>query len=386
MEKNSTKSKETCKRNNKMRIGILTLPLNTNYGGILQAYALQTVLDRMGHEVRVISFPYLLAEPNWITYLKRYVKKYILRHSINIYGEKRINDKYRTIHKNLIIFMDKYIKRVFYKRLEEIKIDDFDAFVVGSDQVWRYEYGECFDGIENAYLQFTKGWSIKRVSYAASFGLSDWVYSIKDQQTCSELLKSFDAVSVREIDAVNLCRDFLGCSAELVLDPTMLLTKQDYQQLIINRKRTLCYLGDLFCYMLDSKIDISSLIKELQTEYIPFTVNSRCDDESAPVAERIHPSVEQWLKAFDDAKMVVTDSFHGCVFSIIFNKPFVVYLNHKGGTSRIYSLLSMFGLENRIIDEKLSCLNNIIDWDEVNGRLEVLRKKSLMYLNNALLQ
>ncbi len=117
----------------------------------------------------------------------------------------------------------------------------------------------------------------------------------------------------------------------------------------------------------------------------PFRVNSRVEDINAPLAERVQPPVEQWLRGFIDSRFVITDSFHACVFSIIFNKPFIAVTNRGRGVSRFRSLLSMFGLESRLLDEEASpdvqaLVSGGIQWDEVNGRLSRYRDMSMDFL------
>ena len=370
-----------------MRIGILTLPLHTNYGGILQAYALQTGLERMGHEVSVITTPNKAKLPVWkwpYSYPKRMIRKYILGRNEHVFFESYYNRVYPIVGQHTLQFIDKYIHYFEVGKLLDLKENNFDAFVVGSDQVWRPMYYPT--KIENAYLDFARDWNVKRMAYAASFGTSDWEYTAGQTRRCRELLRKFDVVSVREESAVELCRKFLGVNASHVLDPTMLLDVQDYVDLV-KRADVPKSKGTLLCYILDETELITDLISRLadETGLIPFRGNSRVDDWSAPLAERIQPPVEQWLRGFMDAELVVTDSFHACVFSILFHKPFVVVGNKGRGLTRVKSLLKMFGLEkalyscngNKNID--LNCIG--IDWEDVNRRLQNLRKHSFNLLN-----
>lgn len=137
----------------------------------------------------------------------------------------------------------------------------------------------------------------------------------------------------------------------------MLLDVQDYVDLV-KRADVPKSKGTLLCYILDETELITDLISRLadETGLIPFRGNSRVDDWSAPLAERIQPPVEQWLRGFMDAELVVTDSFHACVFSILFHKPFVVVGNKGRGLTRVKSLLKIFGLEKALY----SCNGNKI--------------------------
>lgn len=358
-----------------MRIGILTLPLHTNYGGIIQAYALQTVLERMGHEVCLIEKTPYLHIPTWkapLVYGKRVLKNMIGR-PCPIFYEHQANRKIRyenpIIRQNTDKFINKYIKRRIVNDFSEIKEKDFDAIVVGSDQIWRPKY---FHQIEHAYLDFTKGWDIKRIAYAASFGTDTWEYSTEQERRCAALIKKFNAVSVREDSAVGLCKEHFGVDAIQLLDPTMLLSPNDYIKLFetaaIDRSQ-----GTLLCYLLDDSKEKSGIVDKVANAkgLVPFRVNSKVEDKTASISERIQPSVEQWLRGFYDAEYVVTDSFHACVFSILFNKPFIVVGNASRGLSRFISLMRLFGLEDRLLLKDVEQCTVDIDWN----RLDLILKK-----------
>ena len=367
-----------------MRIGILTLPLHTNYGGILQAYALQTVLERMGHEVRVINKSnYYL--PLWkipFVYAKRILKN-LNGDRFPIFYEQQILKEIPIIGQYTNEFIDKYIHTLDVKNYSYLKESDFDAIVVGSDQVWRPKY---FGKIEDAYLDFAKTWNIKRIAYAASFGTDKWEYTPEQTERCSNLLKQFDAVSVREKSGVSLCREHFHIKAVHVLDPTMLLSATDYIKLFeaadIHKSN-----GTLLCYILDETQEKTALVNRIAEEkkLVPFRVNSKVENHSAPLSERIQPPVEQWLRGFYDADFVVTDSFHACVFSILFNKPFVVYGNAARGMSRFTSLLEIFGLGGRLFTgmSELQPLDDI-NWQEVNKTLDVKKKEANDFLNKSI--
>ena len=363
-----------------MKIGILTLPLHTNYGGILQAYALQTVLERMGHEVCLIEKkrkPFRL--PLWkapLVYGKRVLKN-LAGHPYPIFYEQKVNREEPITRQNTDLFIKRYIKRRIVNDFSELKESDFDAIVVGSDQIWRPKY---FNGnIEDAYLKFAEGWNIKRIAYAASFGTDEWEYTAAQTKECAQLLKQFDAVSVREASGVDLCRKHFGVEAQHVLDPTMLLSAEDYIRLF-ETAGTPKSPGTLLCYILDETPEKATLIERIAKErkLATFRINSKVEDKTAPITERIQPPVEQWLRGFHDAELVVTDSFHACVFSILFHKPFFVAGNKKRGLSRFTSLLGMFGLEDRLISTvtEADSFETEIQWDSIDTPLDTLRQKS----------
>lgn len=172
-----------------------------------------------------------------------------------------------------------------------------------------------------------------------------------------------------------------------VLDPTFLLKMEDYKELFI-KANTPKSTGSLLYYVLDSTDKIQSLIKNISQEkhLIPFAVNNPYEyDDSKPLNERIKPSIETWLRGFYDAEFVVTDSFHACVFSILFKKQFIVVGNETRGMSRFYSLLNMFGLEDRLVAENSDFrLNNDIDYNLVYKKYSELKDASLDFLKQSL--
>lgn len=369
-----------------MKIAILTLPLHTNYGGILQAYALQTILERMGHEVCLIerrARPTRL--PLWkmpYSYGKRIIKN-LTGHPYPIFYEQKKDREAPIVAQNTNKFINKYIKRLVVNEFSDIHKEDFNAIVVGSDQIWRPKY---FPKIETAYLNFTNDWNIKRIAYAASFGTDNWEYSLKQTQNCKHLISKFEAVSVREKSGIDLCHKYLEINAKQVLDPTLLLKTEDYISLFksIGVPKSP---GNLLGYILDNtpeKVSFIDHIAKLQG-LIPFRVDSKVENKIAPLNERIQPPLENWLRGFYDAEFVITDSFHACVFSILFHKPFFVVGNKERGMSRFQSLLSMFGLEDRLVDVHSPInLNSNIDWNSIDNILDKKREEARRFLTNSL--
>lgn len=373
-----------------MKIGILTLPLHTNYGGLLQAYALQTVLEKMGHEAVVIDTPNKKRILKWnypLEILKRCISKILLRRSTRVFYEQWFNKTYPIISRNTQPFITSYIHRLEIKGLNSLSPESFDAFIVGSDQVWRPAYfTRMYDtGIKDAYLAFARNWKIKRISYAASFGTDNWEYSKDQTKECAELLKMFNAVSTRESSGTELCKKYFGVDATQVLDPTMLLTKEEYVGLI-NNSSTPESKGNLLCYILDEtkeKTDVIDYVAKSKG-LIPFKVNSKVGDFSLPVEERVQPPVETWLRGFYYADFVVTDSFHACVFSILFQKPFVIVGNKERGLARFHSLLATYGLEDCLASGPDTVKFVAINWEKVSTVLNEKRDEALEFLSKAL--
>lgn len=302
---------------------------------------------------------------------------------IRIFYEQWYNrtDPLLVIH--MKCFIDERIFIRFVNRYSDIKDGEYDAFIVGSDQVWRPQYFKS--SIENAYLAFAKKWkNVKRIAYAASFGTDEWEYTLKQTKYCSKLVELFDGVSVREKTAVGLCEHYFHCKAQHVLDPTMLLTASSYYQLFMNKQLPPCD-GKLLTYILDENVDTENIILQLAAHfgYKPFRVNSRYENYNAPLIERVQPSVEQWLKGFYEAEFVVTDSFHATIFAILFRKPFIVIGNRERGLSRLHSLLCMFSLEKHFVftSEQINFnMDYSIDTQELDIILDKLRSDSIDYL------
>ena len=373
-----------------MRIAIITLPLRSNYGGILQNYALQTVLKRMGHTVETIVLPWELRQPLWrkpLAYGKRFVKKYVLRRNVHIFYEQWYNSTWPLLLRNVWNFVDNQIATRTVSRFADISEGDYDAFVVGSDQIWRPVYS--YKPVTDAYLSFAKNWKdVRRIAYAASFGTAEWEYTPGQTAQCAALVRLFDGVSVREDSAVKLCKEHLRCEAVHVLDPTLLLSADDYKALFSDRLSEPPR-GQLLTYILDETPEKNHIIQKLagHYHYQPYRANSRYENKDAPLEERVQPPVEQWLKDFYDAKFVVTDSFHATVFSILFGKPFIVIANKARGLSRIESLLKIFGLEEHVVSS-LAELDLNRDYGFETGRvqevLQARRQKAMEFLKISL--
>lgn len=360
-----------------MKLGILTLtPLLTNYGGILQTYALQRILEQMGHEAYTINpqrrFPFCT---NPIRLMWR----------IGKFQYNTFTRYIRSLHTSH--FINEHIHVLSIKNFEQLNHLGFEGYVVGSDQVWRPCYWCATAPIEQAFLAFAQEEEVKRVAYAASFGTDAWEYWPGATVNCRKLAQKFNAISVREISGVALCREHLKVEAKHVLDPTMLLQREDYLALICEKKTKKCQ-GSLMTYILDCTPEKAEVIRHIeQLKKLPaFATNSRADDECAPLHKRVQPAVEQWLRSLRDCQFVITDSFHACVFSILFGKDFLVIGNKKRGMERFYSLLHLFGLDDRLVEPMNFDYTqlNPIDWTVVNARLEQLRTTSRQFLQSAL--
>lgn len=372
-----------------MKIGFLTLSPGYNYGGILQAFALQHTLKKIGHE------PYMInrrAEKfSFFYFLKQKIKKVIFiatnNKTIVFTSQKRLDKGHEILTKYTGDFINTYItlqtKKIYYT--SEFKdIESFDAYIVGSDQVWRPKYTQ---NIYDYYLDFVKNKKAIKIAYAASFGTDKWGYTKVQTEKCKKLVKEFNAVSVREDSGVELCQKYLGIKSKHVLDPTLLLTKEDYINTIDLSKAKKNNRG-IMTYVLDIDLHKKKVIDEISRikDMSVFDLALSTEDHNGNLLPT--PPVEDWLQGFIDADYIITDSFHGTVFSIIFNKPFIAIGNESRGLSRFLSLLKMFKLENRLLlsinDFNKDLIYESINWEEVNNIIKLKQKEALDFLNTNL--
>ena len=368
-----------------MKIGILTQPLCDNFGGILQAYALHSVLEQYGHQVILINRIY---QPITIrgyllrcfSVVKCILLKYICRRSdlqiadpfyyvYNIHKHAASNFIRGHINCSKPLGNDELLRAYVAKEC-------FDAIIVGSDQVWRSEYSPS---IKNYFLDFLSQDShVKRVAYAASFGTHNNPIEKEYLVDCIKLAHSFDAISVREQSSVGYMQKVFELTPVCVLDPTLLLTADYYRALYkIKRHQGEKYIA---CYILD-RGEEKEKIQKAVAEELGFPIHYM----SANGKEMARYNVEEWLQMIDSAEFVVTDSFHGCVFSIIFQKPFICIGNKERGMERFYSLLSQLSLEKRFVSFSHPIFpSSTIDWTRFNERLEYLRKNSRQFLAQSL--
>ena len=339
----------------------------------MQNFALQQVLKSLGHEPKTIDF---VGRVSFTRYLLSTCKQLLI--SVLKFRRPQIRP-YVAIptFRNPIMadFVNNHIDRTRIVHSYTKKIvneEHFDAVISGSDQVWRPIYNMY---IEDMYLKFVPN-SIKKIAYAASFGVDTWEYNAEQTETCAKYVKRLDAISVREATGVELCKTHLDVNAEHVLDPTILAGAEAYGPLLKENTEEQDY---LFAYILDitpeKKAYVESMAKSKGLKLI-----IRGADKNATL------SVEDWLSMIANSSMVVTDSFHGTVFSILFHRDFYSIVNVERGGTRFASLLSPLGLEHRMGDVSQLTLTepSPIDWQQVDKILDKHRQDSVNFLTNAL--
>lgn len=366
---------------------ILTLPLHANIGGLLQAYALQQAcnsIDLPTHLSHYYIHPITCA--NWEKkknlkaliqlILKRYPEKsrlppWILRH---IYHP----------------FIKKYLTYTKFTSPHTLKtnVPTAEPWIVGSDQIWRLTYTRCIAPAPFFFLEFAPD-TIRRqsIAYAASFGTDEWEGSPEETNACARLLQQFKAVSVRERSALDICRKQFGVDAVQMPDPTLLLRKQDYNQIIRSNHVRIRKQPYIATYILDQTPEKSASINQVALQLGIPVQPLQPQYHSCNWHHRLPPSVPQWLHDIREAQYVITDSFHGCVFSIIFHKPFVCFGNSGRGSARFDSLTQVFQLESRIANsysDIFDILCDPIDWDKIQTIHDQERTRGIQFLKDNL--
>lgn len=381
-----------------MKIAVLTLPLHTNYGGILQAYAVQQILKDMGHDVITLDILHKTHNKTIFEQLRLFIAT-IVCCLLGRIQYKQIYWPFNTRQRNIesIVFqMRKSIKNIIklsplLKNSAEIKKyikeQNIDICIVGSDQVWRASFCPNIDCFFLNFLEDDD--NIKRIALSASFGTDRWEFSEEQTERIISYAKKFNAISVRELTGVSLCRDYLGVGSIRLIDPTMVVSLQKYSELVEKEKcNTTSIKGSIFSYILDDTKEKLYIIKDVSKRLNKSVITMRADIKLPPYASYktamslVPKPVEQWLRNFQEADFVVTDSFHGTVFAILYHCPFVVLRNSVRGMSRISTLLKTFNLQDRLVnsleDKSIEWLLKGVDWSETNN---ILDKEKYMFLD-----
>ncbi|MBD9144782.1 MAG: polysaccharide pyruvyl transferase family protein [Bacteroides clarus] len=349
-----------------MKVGIVTLPLHFNYGGILQAFALQETVKMLGAD------PFIIIESH--NSAKQILKSFLYKRT----------STYKFIKTNIACL--KLTAPFICRELEKRNIG---VLLVGSDQVWRPDMGaDRENNIDRYFLRTDKTNIIKKIAYAASFGVDNWLFTDIETTVVKSLTNDFTAISVREISGLKLCSQYLSLENVMqVLDPTMLIDIGKYKKLMLSSPfKTKS--SHSFVYLLDYDSAINKKIVEACIPKESELLLARVERNVLKKYLNVDKRVEWWLSAIYNSDIVITDSFHGCVFSILFHKDFYVMSNTAGGNTRIQTLLSLFGLNNRLIKD-VDCMSykkEFIDWETIDLKLHEMKEKSITYLQKALKQ
>lgn len=361
-----------------MKIGILTFHCAHNYGAMLQCYALQEHLVSMGHSVKVINYqPTYLLKPYNVFDIDRIFSKNVFKMIKNILRELLLLPKRIRRHRAFNHFLS---KRIYMSKLcdKHTITDDFDVYIFGSDQIWNPKITNGVDGMYFGCFPFPKGQK-RYISYAASLGL-DTIDSLLGE-SLKVNFKSIDHISVREETMVKLLMPYTNKPIKVVLDPTLLVSKIVWDKLSDNVKRR----NYVLVYQVredPNTIEFAKHIaRQLNADIVKLVAWVK---RKKGKGENASASPEDFVSYIKHASCVVTTSFHGTAFSVIFNKPFYCLKLGDGCDNRSNSLLSALKLDNRMIDKNERPTFSPIDYSFSNEKLEQMRNESNSFLSLSL--
>lgn len=350
------------------KVGILTFqyPENKNFGAILQAYANMKLFEKLNYNVKLINYyPFDFSKKNLKEKIILFLESYTFKKFFNNF--LKVTSKIKT--------------RKDLNRLN----NQFDIFVVGSDQVWRMKWLQ--DNVKYYFFDFVDN-NKKKIAYAASFGVDIWEGDKQLTEEVKPLIKRFDHISVREESGIDICKNTFGIdNAVCVLDPTLMINKEDYQ-LILDDWQDRSHLKKKYIahMLLDDTEQLKNGSKKI-AEYLGAEINYIKGKYKKILWKNYfaYSKVSQWLTYLKDAELVITDSFHCTVFSIIFHKKFVVVTNPERGVARLETLLGKLGLEDRFFTNindviESGILAKEINYEAVEKKLEKYRKSSMNFL------
>ena len=354
-----------------MKIGIMTFWwTQDNYGQVLQAYALQKYLSNLGHECFIIkySFKTPLSLSKFRSINAKNLKSKLLQF---------LSKNNRKNNNSFNLFKEKYFtfSKRSYMSWKELKLNapEADIYLVGSDQIWNIEHWKT-DIINSSFLNFG---TAKKISYAASFGSK--TIRKKFEKKIRPLIKNFHYVSVREKSGINICKNFNLTNIIHSPDPTFLLPKNDYYELIKNVKpqnKKYC-----FVYLIQSEMEytIKDIEKFLQDK--PLEIKLVIADSNEFNKNTNYPGVEEFLSYINNAEFIITNSYHCSIFSIIFNKQFCVIkrkLLTAGMNDRFSSLEIFFKLNRFVKDKDFTILQTQISYEKINESVLKMQKESFL--------
>ena len=365
-----------------MKVELVTLHRITNYGSLLQTYATQTAIERMGHDVEVLDFV-----PDGMTFKRacwpnnnspvwKKVLKFLPLFAINLI---QFNDSNR--------FLSKYIRvsKKRYGSYGEIlrDIPEADAYVSGSDQVWNTQNNNPKEDLNAYYLGFVPEGK-RRIAYAGSFGKN--VFTDEEQTIIKNHIFKYDCISVREDDGLKILERFGYTDGIHVVDPTLLLTGQEWIKFASSSKKPKP--GYVFVYNLNRNSLIKEIAKKLAEDKSLRIINFADSLDFIPGAEnRVFNTALDFINHIAYADYVITDSFHGTAFSINLNKQFIT-VKAPRYNSRIESILRLTGLlDSRLVssvDEAVKASEQCINYVNVNEKIDDARQKSYIYLQDSL--
>lgn len=374
----------------KTKAGIVTYWITqSNYGSVLQDYALQTFLRKFGFEPFLIRNDISVSFSRWQFYKEIRSKKGF--RALISYFFKRFFYKFFSMisfhqkkdsRRNISTFINQNLNPTkIFKTLDELKSEcpKAELYIAGSDQIWN-TYGKSYDLISpsiKSYLLAFAPKESKKIACAASFGSSGFDFAFEN--LFKSELKNFDFISCREKSGAEICKKLGFGNATCQPDPTMLLSCDEYKK--IADYELVPKNPYILLYLLGNDTDFSigrlkrfAKSRNLDVVYVPANELQKIN-----FYKKTYPTVNEWLGLYEKAGFVVTNSFHGTVFSLVFNKPFLTVKqtgDFSSQNARLESLLVDFGLKERFFTGNFEKLYEPIDFDKVNRKLTEIRERS----------
>ncbi|MCF8380671.1 MAG: polysaccharide pyruvyl transferase family protein [Bacteroidales bacterium] len=362
-----------------MRVGLLTFHSAHNYGAVLQTYATQQTIRGLGHNIDVIDYC-----PDYL------IKQHVF---LNL-KHKPASLKFKLLIESLFCFFWRYKRRKGFDNFIQSKLNlssekygnhpfssnvNYDAYVMGSDQIWNIKLTKGFDDVY--WGNFIARKSAIKISYAAS--MSNYRLEDNQKQKMLSFLKNFHSIGVREEELKHYLSSNFKIKATTVLDPTFLIEKSDWKKISKNPQIEKKYILVYSIQLNDDAMRIArSLAKSINAVVIELTASV---DKKAIFNNHQTASPEEFLGLFENAEFIITSSFHGTAFAIIYNKPFFSIRQDSEKDYRQKTILEKLGLLERFISRDITPDFQIINYDETNKKLELLRNESKTFLKSNLL-
>lgn len=352
-----------------MNVGILTFHWAYNYGALLQAYALYETVTNLGHAVKFIDYAPPGQRGVWY-------KGWGLLSGPRVLPWTLRRLRFDSFRKRFLPMTKRCDSKADLRKMAR----DFDAVIVGSDQVWNSDIYQAFD--PSYFLDFVYKPRCRLISYAACFGDPIQPQEMKNQ--ARPLLHRFDHLSVRNEMSAKLVSDIAGREAEVVVDPTFL---HDFKECLTSNASAQEYIAAYFLSTNHLALSGKALQITKQRIGLPVVSIGLARDVSCVDREILSAGPLQWLRILKGGSFVFTESLHGIAFSMKFKKPFVVRTGWN--PARIQEILKTYALESRLLindDETLilRALDTPIDYDAVIERLPLHIHRSIDFLKKAL--
>lgn len=380
------------------KVGILNVQHADNYGAVLLAYALQTEIEHLGYNAEIIDFRPTAAHPNFIRksfeilrqdgfsqFLRKLQKKILYHHKTDA---KALNARRKAFSD----FREHYLNRSkIYRSVMDERPLDYDIYVVGSDVIWKPARVISKTESDAYFLNFTERLSCKRIAYAASIGTDDSDVLRPLQEKIKNMIRKFDSISLRENASVPFISSLYGKSVTWCIDPTMLFNADFYNKLSLESRHPNFHIADNYIYLYVLGDNKQAYLMANQLSHI-WNIPVVCDAPSSQLIDNVALNVQidgplEFLNNIKNAKVVITDSFHGTVFSIIFRKDFYTFSRGKISI-RMQDLLEKLRLTNRYVNsEKLATQQFMpVEYGNVDNIINKWKEESIKFLSAALSQ